>query len=325
MVPLRSITAYNLAVAFCTHWIFKYGPPRYLVLDNAQYFTAKFFQAVCRHLGIIHKFVTTYHPQANGQVERYNRTLAAMLRSYVNDHQDDWDQYAEALTYAYNNHVHRSTRTTPFDLVLTRPPPEFSLHHKVNARERPTAQSKADFIHRLDKAIHKAYASLMRTQSRYKKDYDRAVKRVNQSIRAGDWVLIDNPEENPTKLQSHAQGPFRVLSNDGHTFTIDRAGQLERVGSDRVVASPAPHDVPNSLVKPQQTDLPEGVTLSTEEYVLEKIYDDTFDDEGHRWFRVKYYGYDEISYQPEAALPAEMTSRYLTRKARRLQRQNNNA
>ena len=86
VVPLRTVTAYNLAIAFCSHWIFKYGPPRSVVLDNAQYFTAKFFQAVCRHLGIANKFVTTYHPQSNGQVERYNRTIAAMLRNYVNYH-----------------------------------------------------------------------------------------------------------------------------------------------------------------------------------------------------------------------------------------------
>ena len=320
VVPLRSITAYNLAVAFCTHWVFKYGPPRYLLCDNAQYFTAKFFQAVCRHLGIENRFVTTYHPQANGQVERYNRTLVAMLRNYVNDHQNDWDQYAEALTYAYNNHVHRSTGTTPFELVLSRPPPVFSLHHKVNPRERPTPGRKADFISRLDVAIQKAYESLSRTQERYKKDYDKSVIRANRFIRAGDWILLDNPETSPSKLEFHAQGPFRVLSNDGHTFTIDRNGVLERVSSDRLVASPPPVEVPNSHVTPRTKTLPEGVTLTSEEYVVDKINADLMDDEGHRWFLVKYYGYDNPSYQPEAALPAELVSRYLRAKERRSQR-----
>ena len=51
-------------------------------------------------------------------MKRYNRTILAMLRNYVIEHQNDWDEFTTVLTYAYNNHVHRSTGTTPFDLVL---------------------------------------------------------------------------------------------------------------------------------------------------------------------------------------------------------------
>ena len=75
----------------------------------------------------------------NGQAERYNRTILAMLRNYVNEYKTDWDRYATALTYSFNCHVHRSTNTTSFNLVLSRPPPEFSLHHSVKLRAPPTA------------------------------------------------------------------------------------------------------------------------------------------------------------------------------------------
>lgn len=49
----------------------------------------------------------------------YIRTIQAMLRNYANDHQNDWDCYVSALTYSYNCHVHRSAKTTPFNLVLS--------------------------------------------------------------------------------------------------------------------------------------------------------------------------------------------------------------
>ena len=127
VVPLRNITAYHVAIAFCTHWVFKYGPPRTLLSDNGPQFASKFFQAVCLQLGTKNVFTTAYHPQTNGQVERYNRTLLSMLRNYVNEKQDYWDVYALALTYAYNTHVHRTTGTTPFDLILSRPPPPYAL------------------------------------------------------------------------------------------------------------------------------------------------------------------------------------------------------
>ena len=50
-----------------------------------------------------------------------------MLRNYLGEHQDDWELYVGPHTYAYNSHVHCTTRTTPLELVLSRPPPEFSL------------------------------------------------------------------------------------------------------------------------------------------------------------------------------------------------------
>lgn len=42
----------------------------------------------------------------NFQVERYNQAILAMLHAYVNQHQNDWDEYAQVLTFAYNNHEH---------------------------------------------------------------------------------------------------------------------------------------------------------------------------------------------------------------------------
>ena len=89
VVLLRKITAYNVAVALVENWIFTYGPPEAVISDNGKQFAAKCFQAVCGLLGISNVFTSTYHPQTNGRVERYNRTILAMLRNYVNEHQSD--------------------------------------------------------------------------------------------------------------------------------------------------------------------------------------------------------------------------------------------
>ena len=91
----------------------------------------KLFQRMCSYIGVANMYTSTYHPQTNGQVERYNRTILVLLRNYVNEHQDDWDEYVTALTYAYNTSVHRSTGTTPFDLVLSHPPARFTFHYDV--------------------------------------------------------------------------------------------------------------------------------------------------------------------------------------------------
>lgn len=76
--------------------------PDTVLTDNGKQFTSKFFAALCAFLGT--KLITTaeYHSQANGQVERYNRTLVARLRHCIDERQQDWDMFVQPLTYAFN-------------------------------------------------------------------------------------------------------------------------------------------------------------------------------------------------------------------------------
>ena len=246
VAALKRIDAYHVARAFTESWVFKYGPPKTLISDNGKQFASKFFQNVCSLLGVTNIFTSTYHPQTNGQVERYNRTILAMLRNYVGEQQDDWDQYVSALTYAYNCHVHTSTGTTPFDLVLSRPPPPFSLHRSVSLHERPTRARREKFMGKLETALKTAYDRLVKTQERYKRDFDARIRRANLDIRAGDYVFIDPSDGTTkgTKLGNHALGPYRVLRNDRRTFVIQRDSEVERINSDRVTYAPPPKNAP---------------------------------------------------------------------------------
>ena len=126
-VPLKNISASSVARAFVTHWVFNFGPPTDLISDNGKQFTSKFFLDVCRILKVHNAFTTTYHPQTNGQVERFNRTIVSTLRAYIGDHPRDWDLYTPAITYAYNCQPQTSTAYAPFELVLSKPPGQLAL------------------------------------------------------------------------------------------------------------------------------------------------------------------------------------------------------
>lgn len=101
-VPLRRVSAAAVAKAFVHHWVFVYGPPLKVLADNGKQVTARLFQESFQILGIRNLFTTTYHPQTNGQVERFNRTILSALRHYVAEHPKDWDLFTDALTFAYN-------------------------------------------------------------------------------------------------------------------------------------------------------------------------------------------------------------------------------
>ena len=65
---------------------------------------------------------TAYHPQGNGQVERFNRTLEAMLAKVVQSNQRDWDTHLPKVLFAYHTAIHESTQFVPYHLAFGRSP-----------------------------------------------------------------------------------------------------------------------------------------------------------------------------------------------------------
>ena len=53
-------------------------------------------------LGTRCKYTTPYHPQNNGQVERFNRRLLNQIRAFCEEHPRQWDRLLHALSLAYN-------------------------------------------------------------------------------------------------------------------------------------------------------------------------------------------------------------------------------
>ena len=54
-------------------------------------------------------------------VERLNRSILQMLRTYVTK-ETDWEQYLPLIMYAYRTTVHLSTQVSPFRLMFGRQP-----------------------------------------------------------------------------------------------------------------------------------------------------------------------------------------------------------
>ena len=95
----------------------KHGTPVTFHSDRGKEFTTALHQEVCDLLRIAKTYSTAYHPQANGMVERCNRTLLAMLRTVVSEQQDDWDDQLPALLSAYRSTPHGSTGVSPYRML----------------------------------------------------------------------------------------------------------------------------------------------------------------------------------------------------------------
>ena len=66
---------------------------------------------------IKHRLSSSYHPQANGQVESTNKVLESILTKTVEQHHKDWaDQLPEAI-WAYRTTWKNTTGYNPYELV----------------------------------------------------------------------------------------------------------------------------------------------------------------------------------------------------------------
>ena len=104
---------------FMHHFVHRHGVPDCLVADNGSNIISNQLNSVMfQDLGADIRNVTTYHPQANGQVERLNAVICDFLSKYCSqDDQQFWDRFLEATIFAINTSVNRVTGYTPFFLV----------------------------------------------------------------------------------------------------------------------------------------------------------------------------------------------------------------
>ena len=245
-IPLKSATAKVVAETFLESWIFPYGIPDIVLTDNGPNFVSKFFEHLNSLLGTKHLTTTAYHPQTNGQAERFNRTLCQRLRLFVSEHQTDWHSFVQPLTYAYNSQVTRSTGYTPFTLALTRPPPP-PAYHSPRSSTAPGVDTLRD---RISTMTNNAARALHKRQQRYKRTYDRSA-RESDILEPGTRVYLERPPNSAgtpeeqianvprTKLRSKATGPYDVVSATRDTVTINVDGIHDTVSRDRITPAPA--------------------------------------------------------------------------------------
>ena len=68
---LPNHTAQTVAKKRVTEWICRYGIPLHLHSDQDRNFESNLFQEMCNLLDIRKTRTTPYHPQSDGQVERF--------------------------------------------------------------------------------------------------------------------------------------------------------------------------------------------------------------------------------------------------------------
>jgi hypothetical protein len=94
-----------------------FGVPRELVTDGGPPFTSHGFKATLQKYHIQNRMTTTYHPQANGQVERTNKVIESILTKTVKENRKDWSHRLPEVLWACRTTWRNTIGFSPYELV----------------------------------------------------------------------------------------------------------------------------------------------------------------------------------------------------------------
>ena len=100
----------------------RHGAPRTLLSDRGSNFPSSLLREVCFLMGTKKEYTSSYHPQCDGLVERFNGTLAQSLSNYVSSDQKDWDRYLNPALFGYRVSPSEVTGESPFYMLYGRKP-----------------------------------------------------------------------------------------------------------------------------------------------------------------------------------------------------------
>ena len=116
---LKEVTAEEVSKFIYEEIICQHGCPARILSDRGSHFNNRIIELLSERFQIKHHFSTPYHPQTNGLVERFNRTLCESLAK-LKDKTNEWDLYIAPALFAYRTSKHSITKIEPFFLVYGR-------------------------------------------------------------------------------------------------------------------------------------------------------------------------------------------------------------
>jgi hypothetical protein len=120
-LPVR--TTYGrekLAKIYIENIVKLHGVPSRIVSNRGTQFTSRFWKSLHRAMGTKLNFSSAYHPQTDGQIERVNQIMEAMLRACVLTYGKDWEQSLPYAEFSYNNGYQTSLGMLPFEALYGR-------------------------------------------------------------------------------------------------------------------------------------------------------------------------------------------------------------
>ena len=250
--PTPDQRASTVARVLKEKWFYTYGIPQRIHSDQGRSFEGDLLKRLCQMYGIEKSRTTPYHPEGNGQCERFNRTLHDLLRTLPPEKKKRWPQYLPQVLFAYNTTEHQSTGLSPHELMFGQKaqlPVDFLLGA---AEEHSEPRTVHDWVSEHQDRLHSVYT--------YARDHLRAAAehRARQHkpteteiIEPGTLVYRKNHHLGRHKIQD-VWGPtvYRVVRHMDDHGRVYKICPKDGTGEERNIHRTELRLLPKTLIEP---------------------------------------------------------------------------
>lgn len=218
-IPMEDITSSTVCRKFYEGWVARFGCPDNICTDRGAQFTSSMFRDLAAFLGSNLKHTTAYHPQANGLVERFNRTLKSALTCHK---QIQWTKSLPTVLLGLRAAFKDDINTSCADLVYGESlhlPGEFFVSNQ-------SSKSTSEFLLNLRYVVEN-----FRPVST--SHHTKSTPFINKDLETCTHVWIRN-DFVKKPLQMKYSGPYLVLQRNSKFFTIQKGSSEDTVSIDRL-------------------------------------------------------------------------------------------
>ena len=192
-------------------FIHTYGCPEELLSDRGSHFTAELIKTLTKQMGVKKIYTCAFRPSTNGLNEHLNGMLFQGVKMYPSKRPSTWDQYLDALVFAYRTTPHSVTHHTPAFLMFGR-----ELTSPLDMKP-PTRLYTEDPVKSMQNERQLAYEIVKdlvsKEQARQKKHHDKnlpaAVKvNVGEKVWLRDFIIKKGTSK---KFHQPWKGPYEVV------------------------------------------------------------------------------------------------------------------
>ncbi|GJV66892.1 reverse transcriptase domain-containing protein [Tanacetum coccineum] len=215
--PLVKITGKEVIRFVMDNIICRFGLPRIIVTDNGAQLVNEPFKGWCTRFKIQQMNTSVAYPQANGLVERANRSLVEGIKTRLGKERAGWVDELPNVLWAHRTSIKQSNGETPFSLTYGSEaviPAEIGIpsYRTLMIREEYNKEEQClnlDFLQERREATAIREAKYKTKMEQY---YNKKVRPAG--FRPGEFVYRRNEAsrmEDEGKLGPNWEGPYRVI------------------------------------------------------------------------------------------------------------------
>jgi hypothetical protein len=236
----------DAVAAVLWEWFCIIGPCKVMQSDNGPEFANQVLEALCKHEGLHHRFITAYNPRSNAIVEGSNKSVSSVLVKMMEGEVKYWNIFVPLAQFVFNSKIKDLTRSSPFSLMLNRQPNEFINYTGTRVEPLTTENWKQHQFEVTSLVFPALEERQLKLTARTKAKFEATRKKLlTADLPAGMEVYIRAPaylkgEPRPREAQRNL-GPYYIVKRDynGPYVLRDGTGSLRKVPIDQIIFSRA--------------------------------------------------------------------------------------